>query len=144
MAPKFDTPIPRDTERRWKILYISPELLLHLRLFGGQRNGDTVTLSSMDLPEDVKVHRLFWSDDHQAFGWIISHPSFEPVGDACIIPTALVLCRVEILRVENPTAKAVRDSMKEQLDVARSEDRRKVFPVEGVPVEVPRRGREFI
>lgn len=72
-------------ERRWKLLYVSEEILLHSLLGSGPES--MVPRCRIDgLPEGWKIERVVHDSYNARFGVFISHPSFEPIGPACAVP----------------------------------------------------------
>lgn len=80
-------------ERRLKIMWVTPELLVGLRFFGGNRVGDQVEWTTLDLPADVTVQAVHYSPERDAFGFRLYHPSWDVVPDGNVIPDVRVMCQ---------------------------------------------------
>jgi len=85
-------------ERRYKMLWISPELLL-AALFSPQRDGDKVRVVEVDgLPYGCKVEAVRFDEDRRAFVFRLWHESFDVVPLNYCPPEVTPECRaVELL-----------------------------------------------
>lgn len=79
-------------DRRWRILWVSPELVMQ-SLFPMRYD---VELTLVDGPPDgVKLLDVAYCWDRQAFGFRLYHPSFNEVPEGERIPTIEATFRVE-------------------------------------------------
>lgn len=73
-------------ERRYRLLYITPELLLAV-MFSPRLLSGVVCAHHLDgLPEDVVVQAVAYSEERHAFMLRLYHPSFSVSEGCCTIP----------------------------------------------------------
>jgi hypothetical protein len=74
-----------DSERRLRIIYVTPELVIHLA------TGMTFEVAENDIPAGAIVRNVAYSPEKHAFAVLLQHDSFEyvPLGAqvrACLGP----------------------------------------------------------
>jgi len=86
-------------ECRYRLLRITPELLLALTL-NPRREGDRIDALTVEgLPADVYAEAVWYDHDRDCFCLRIAHPTFDVVLEGCLPPEAFVSVRRETLRV---------------------------------------------
>jgi hypothetical protein len=74
----------REKDRRYKILYVSPELLMNA-LFAGGLSNTSITVEGM--PTDCQIVGVHYSEDRISFAFMLYHESFDIVPEVNCIPT---------------------------------------------------------
>lgn len=76
--------------RRWKIIRISPDILMGLISSGDIDSPYWIKVSG--LPRGYKVERVWYDVECHLFNFCVSHESFAPVSEGQIPPLAEILC----------------------------------------------------
>lgn len=91
---------PADDRRRCRIVAIDEAYLLEVLRWGAAPAGHCVKVKQIeqeDLPADVRLDRICYSEERRAWLLFLTHPSFDLVPPSHPFPTVrtgeLVLCR---------------------------------------------------
>jgi hypothetical protein len=78
--------LPEVPMRNEKIMWVSPDVILHLcRGLGG--GWESLRIPQLDLPEDATVRAIYYSNERRAFAFFVFHPSFDSVPLGELAPT---------------------------------------------------------
>lgn len=96
----YFNPLFVERERRFKLLWVSPELLMNVLLSPTQTGGRVRVMRVEGLPEDsTEVQSVYYDDSRRAFGLHLWHPSFDVVESGALIPEVHVAISAEDLEV---------------------------------------------
>lgn len=105
------------SERRCRIYWL-PEGAVWALVSGRRRLPHCLSVYSLDgVPDDVTVDSVFADWPRRAFGFRVSHPSFEVVPDGMPVPETHLIATVESIRLDmDPDGRRARayDSLLEE------------------------------
>lgn len=96
--------------RRYRILSVSPELLMDA-LLSPRRDGGMIRVVRMEgLPDGCEIQAVTWDDLSFCFKFRLWHESFDVVPDGHVCPPVSPLFHAENVRVAENPAPAVKQS----------------------------------
>lgn len=79
-----------NNEKRWKVIEISPGLLLRIVQAGTVivgKDGDAASVSTEpDVPLDARLHHAYYSYEKATFNIVVEHNDFSRVVEGAYIP----------------------------------------------------------
>lgn len=79
-------------ERRYRIFYVTPELMMGCLAFRATAERRLVGCHTTGLPDGYKLLAVQYDFGRDAFGFKVEHPSFDVVPDGDLIPEMQVTC----------------------------------------------------